>query len=79
MPHPSCRIFSIQIFYFCPGSGVRECPPWCSIVGVKVTVHKFFCILQFGKSSRLEIESIFGLKSDRWRRQLNFGRLQYAI
>ena len=26
-------------------SGVRECPPWCSIVGATVTVHQFFCIL----------------------------------
>ena len=25
-------------------AGVRECPPWCSIVGAKVTVHQFFCI-----------------------------------
>ena len=25
--------------------GVRECPPWCSIVGATVTVHQFFCIL----------------------------------
>ena len=24
---------------------VRESPPWCSIVGAKVTVHQFFCIL----------------------------------
>ena len=24
---------------------VRQCPPWCSIVGVTVTVHQFFCIL----------------------------------
>ena len=24
---------------------VRECPPWCSIVGATVTVHQFFCIL----------------------------------
>ena len=22
---------------------VRECPPWCSIVGATVTVHQFFC------------------------------------
>ena len=26
-------------------AGVRECPPWCSIVGATVTVHQFFCIL----------------------------------
>ena len=26
---------------------VRECPPWCSIVGATVTVHQFFCILHF--------------------------------
>ena len=26
-------------------AGVRECPPWCSIVGTTVTVHQFFCIL----------------------------------
>ena len=26
-------------------AGVRECPPWCSIVGDTVTVHQFFCIL----------------------------------
>ena len=25
--------------------GVRECPPWCSIVGAPVIVHQFFCIL----------------------------------
>ena len=24
---------------------VRECLPWCSIVGATVTVHQFFCIL----------------------------------
>ena len=24
---------------------VRECRPWCSIVGARVTVHQFFCIL----------------------------------
>ena len=32
-----------------PGSGlqgVRECPSWCSIVGV--TVHQFFCITPRG-------------------------------
>ena len=28
-------------------AGVRECPPWCSIVGATVTVHRFFCILHF--------------------------------
>ena len=28
-------------------AGVRECPPWCSIVGSTVTVHQFFCILHF--------------------------------
>ena len=27
-------------------AGVREGPPWCSIVGATVTVHQFFCILQ---------------------------------
>ena len=26
-------------------AGVRECPPWCSIVGATVTVHQFFRIL----------------------------------
>ena len=26
-------------------AGVRECPPWCSVVGALVTVHQFFCIL----------------------------------
>ena len=26
-------------------AGVRECPPWCSIVGASVTAHQFFCIL----------------------------------
>ena len=25
-------------------AGVRECPPWCSIVGATVTVHQFVCI-----------------------------------
>ena len=30
-------------------AGVRECPPWCSIVGATVTVHQFFCILQSSK------------------------------
>ena len=24
---------------------VRECQPWCSIVGVTVTLHQFFCIV----------------------------------
>ena len=28
-------------------AGVRECPPWCSIVGATVTVHQSFCILRF--------------------------------
>ena len=28
-------------------AGVRECPPWCSIVGATVTAHQFFCILHF--------------------------------
>ena len=27
--------------------GIRECPPWCSIVSATVTVHQFFCILHF--------------------------------
>ena len=27
------------------GEGVRECPPWCIIVGATGTVHQFFCIL----------------------------------
>ena len=27
--------------------GVRECPPWCSIVGATVKMHQFFCILHF--------------------------------
>ena len=26
-------------------AGVRECPPWCSIVGATVTVHPFLCNL----------------------------------
>ena len=26
-------------------AGVRECPPWCSIIDATVTVHQFFCIL----------------------------------
>ena len=28
-------------------AGVRDCPPWCSIIGITVTVHQFFCILHF--------------------------------
>ena len=28
-------------------AGVRECPPWCSIVGATVTVYQFFCNLHF--------------------------------
>ena len=28
-------------------AGVRECPPWCSIVGATVTVHQFFCMLHY--------------------------------
>ena len=28
-------------------NGVRECQPWCSIVGATVTVHQFFCILHY--------------------------------
>ena len=31
--------------------GVRECPPWCSIVGDTVTVHHFFCILNLSLST----------------------------
>ena len=38
-------------------AGVRECPPWCSIVGATVTVHQFFCILHSGLF--LSIFSIF--------------------
>ena len=34
-------------------AGVRECPPWCSIVGVTVTVHQFFCILHLINFSTL--------------------------
>ena len=26
---------------------VRECPPWCSIVGATVTMHQLFCILHY--------------------------------
>ena len=29
---------------------VRECLPWCSIVGAAVAVHQFFCILDKIKS-----------------------------
>ena len=28
-------------------AGVRECTPWCSIVGATVTVHQFFWFLHF--------------------------------
>ena len=40
-------------------SGVRECPPWCSIVGATVTVHQSFCILHSwpGISKRRQITS----------------------
>ena len=34
-------------------AGVRECPPWCSIVGATVTVHQFFCILHCHKIVKL--------------------------
>ena len=33
-------------------SGVRECPPWCSIVIATGTVHQFFCILHSTKLDR---------------------------
>ena len=40
---------SCRIRWLLPGTwshlwfaGVRECPPWCSIVGATVTVHQFF-------------------------------------
>ena len=33
--------------------GVRECPPWCSIVGATVTVHQFLSILHFCHSCSL--------------------------
>ena len=33
-------------------AGVRECPPWCSIVGATVTVHQFFCILHHRQVQR---------------------------
>ena len=37
-------------------AGVRECPPWCSIVCATVTVHQFFCILHFCHTcSRVEL------------------------
>ena len=38
--------------------GIRECPPWCSIVGATVTVHQFFFVfyiifdLQFRKKNQ---------------------------
>ena len=35
-------IFHLDFIF---GAGVRECPPWCSIVGATVTVHQFFFIL----------------------------------
>ena len=31
-------------------AGVRECPPWCSIVGATVTVHQVFCILHYSSN-----------------------------
>ena len=47
-----CRGHSWRVRWLLPGTsshlwfaGVRECPPWCSIVGATVTVHQFFCIL----------------------------------
>ena len=33
-------------------AGVRECPPWYSIVGATVTVHQFFCILHWTAINR---------------------------
>ena len=30
---------------------VRECPPWCSIVGATVTVHQYFYILHCSLSA----------------------------
>ena len=37
--------FSQGTWFHLWSAGVRECPPWCSIVGATVTVHQFFCIL----------------------------------
>ena len=44
MCHPSLLLGTWSHLWF---AGVRECPPCCSIVGAKVTVHQFFCILHF--------------------------------
>ena len=45
-------------------AGVRECPPWCCIVGV--TVHQFFCILHLNLS---QLSYVFWLK---WTAGFNF-------
>ena len=50
---------------------VRECPPWCSIVGAKVTVHQFFCSLHKGLHiwygfQMLTSLSWFDTKKDWW-------------
>ena len=36
-------VFCVTTLLF--GFGFGECPPWCSIVCVTVTVHQFCCIL----------------------------------
>ena len=41
-----------------PFAGVRECPPWCSIVGVTVPVHQFFRILHFSLSHDMHLRDI---------------------
>ena len=40
-------IFGIGTWSHLWFAGVRECPPWCSVVGAAVTVHQFICILHF--------------------------------
>ena len=41
-------------------TGVRECPPWCSIVGATVTVHQFFCTLHVQCTQTRKIASECG-------------------
>ena len=43
-------------------SGVRERPPWCSIVGATVTVHQFFCILLKGPNNVIPKRSHFKME-----------------
>ena len=44
-------------------AGVRECPPWFSIVGATVTVNQFFCILHDSQFKNTYVTTIWHVLS----------------